>query len=227
LSKKKFQVCEACGITSDETRVNFREKYNQVLCDKHYNHMVLYGKILEITRSDKNEYVLYDDYAEMILYNIKHEEVARAIIDLEDIELCKKYKWRLTKGYIKSGSGGKQAKQIQLHRYLLNVTNKNIKVDHKDKNPLNNRKLNLRICTQQENTCNQSLSIVNTSGVTGVNWTEKDKSWRAYITYKRKNIGLGYYKNKDDAIKARLIGEKKYFGEFAPQQHLYEQYGIV
>jgi len=35
LSEKKFQVCEVCGITSDETRVNFREKYNMILCAKH------------------------------------------------------------------------------------------------------------------------------------------------------------------------------------------------
>lgn len=35
MSEKKFQVCEVCGITSDETRVNFREKYNMILCAKH------------------------------------------------------------------------------------------------------------------------------------------------------------------------------------------------
>lgn len=36
--------------------------------------------------------------------------------------------------------------------------------------------------------------------------------------------------NKDDkidAIKARLKAEIKYFGEFAPQKHLYEQYRIT
>ena len=34
------------------------------------------------------------------------------------------------------------------------------------------------------------------------------------------------FDNKDDAIKARLIAEKKYFGDFAPQKHLYEKYNI-
>ena len=37
---------------------------------------------------------------------------------------------------------------------------------------------------------------------------------------------LGHFDNKDDAIRARLNAEVKYFGEFAPQKHLYEQYGI-
>ena len=37
---------------------------------------------------------------------------------------------------------------------------------------------------------------------------------------------LGSFSNKDDAIKARLNAEAKYFGKFAPQRHLFEQYGI-
>ena len=32
-----------------------------------------------------------------------------------------------------------------------------------------------------------------------------------------KGIFLGYYNNKDDAIKSRLTAEQKYFGRFAPQ----------
>ena len=42
-----------------------------------------------------------------------------------------------------------------------------------------------------------------------------------------KEINLGYFDNIEDAVKARLEGELKYFGaEFAPQRHLFEQYGI-
>ena len=32
---------------------------------------------------------------------------------------------------------------------------------------------------------------------------------------------------KDDAIKARLTAEARYFKEFAPQKHLFEKYGII
>ena len=42
----------------------------------------------------------------------------------------------------------------------------------------------------------------------------------------RKNISLGSYETFEEAVKARLEGEKKYFGEFAPQRHLFAQYGI-
>ena len=57
---------------------------------------------------------------------------------------------------------------------------------------------------------------------------------RAFILVARKMkrafnilwLNLGYFTNKNDAIKARLNGEVKYFGEFSSQKHLYEQYGI-
>ena len=49
------------------------------------------------------------------------------------------------------------------------------------------------------------------SGVSGVNWEPRRKRWRAKITVKRKTIFLGYFKKKEDAIKARIEGEKKYW----------------
>lgn len=49
------------------------------------------------------------------------------------------------------------------------------------------------------------------SGVSSVNWEPQRKRWRAKITIKRKTIYLGYFKNKEDTIKARIEGEKKYW----------------
>ena len=49
----------------------------------------------------------------------------------------------------------------------------------------------------------------NTSGVAGVSWHEKHQRWRARIRYKGKEIYLGEYKNKADAIKARKEAEER------------------
>lgn len=66
----------------------------------------------------------------------------------------------------------------------------------------------------------------NTSGVTGVSWRRYRNRWQAYINVNCKQIHLGYFADKDDAIKARLDAEAIYFKERAPQRHLFEQYKI-
>jgi hypothetical protein len=99
--------------------------------------------------------------------------------------------------------------------------------DHKDCNPFNNRKENLRPATKSQNATNRSKQSNNTSGVVGVYWHNRDQIWGARIGVNKKNIHLGYFVDKENAIKARLNAEVKYFGEFAPQKHLYEQYGIT
>lgn len=100
--------------------------------------------------------------------------------------------------------------------------------DHVDRNEFNNRKYNLRKASQKDNTRNSSLGINNNTGFIGVNRFGKNgEKWRARIMVDRKEISLGYFDDIEDAIKARLKGELKYFGsEFAPQRHLFEQYGI-
>jgi len=101
-----------------------------------------------------------------------------------------------------------------------------VELDHKDRNKLNNRKENFRPATHSQNSMNKDLQSNNTSGIIGVHWYSSKDKWASGIMLNRKQIHLGYYINKDDAIKARLKAEQQYFGEFAPQQHLFEQYGI-
>ncbi len=53
------------------------------------------------------------------------------------------------------------------------------------------------------------------SGVSGVFWKKSKKKWRekwrAQICFARKRHFLGYFDSKEDAIKARIEAEKKYF----------------
>ena len=99
--------------------------------------------------------------------------------------------------------------------------------DHIDRNPLNNKRNNLREATTTENAQNHSLRKDNHSGIIGVGWHKKHMKWQATININHKRKYLGIFINKEDAIRARLEAEAKYYGEFAPQQHLFKQYGIT
>ena len=55
---------------------------------------------------------------------------------------------------------------------------------------------------------------------------KESNKWAAYIKINKKMKRLGRFIKKEDAIRARLQAEKEYFGEFAPQRHLFKEYGI-
>ena len=146
--------------------------------------------------------------------------------DMVDYELIKDYCWYehiTTNDYhaLETTERGTR-KTIRFH-YLFGCK----EYDHIDRNPLNNRRYNLREATHQENSRNKNKYRNNTSGVTGVCYDKLIDKWRAYIVIDGKSILLGFFINKDDAIKERLEAEKKYFGEFAPQKYLFKEYNII
>ena len=100
--------------------------------------------------------------------------------------------------------------------------------DHENRNPLDNRKENLRVASSQENSRNRTIQRNNTSGFVGVSWHKRSNKWTAQIKVDGQLIHLGIFTEKYDAIIARLKAEMKYFGiEFAPQRHLFAEYDIV
>lgn len=54
------------------------------------------------------------------------------------------------------------------------------------------------------------------SGISGVYYIEKRNKWRAVITYQQHTYHLGMFKTKGKAIRARVVGEKKYWGGSSP-----------
>ncbi len=83
-------------------------------------------------------------------------------------------------------------------------------IDHKSHCRDDNSILNLRVTTSTGNNRNKTKSKKNTSGHNGVYWDRKNKNWRARIKVDGKNIGLGSYKNIEDAVTARKKGNIKY-----------------
>lgn len=88
-------------------------------------------------------------------------------------------------------------------------------VDHKDRNPENNRWENLRGSSYSGNTANADCSKSNTSGVKGVHFRKDQNCWAAHISQLGKHYHLGFFDNKEDAMGAYEAKAQELFGEFA------------
>lgn len=218
------RVCNYCQKSKGE--IIYHKNSKQMLCRKHYDHIYTYGKILKRTKYSSNEIIEYDNFAEMIVYSENNEEVARTTIDKSMIEKVSKYKWGLGgHGYIYT-SVGADREYLALHQLIMKSKNTEHLVDHRDRNPLNNLRSNLRLANKSINSINTGLRNNNKSGVTGVSFSSSFKRWRAYISYNKKRIELGYFLDKEDAIVARLKAEVKYYPNQPPQKHLFEKHDI-
>jgi hypothetical protein len=147
---------------------------------------------------------------------IKHKNKIYIILYSKiDHNKINKYSWGLSKTALKFRAEARiNYKLVRMHRYILNISDPTIVVDHINGNPLDNRRQNLRICTQKENSRNSIKKRTNTSGYKGVSWFKRDKKWRAQIKVNYKAIHLGYFDTLKLAKQAYNQAADRYFGEF-------------
>lgn len=141
------------------------------------------------------------------------------VIDADDVNKIDKYHWFVSqKGYIQAmhRENGKR-NHIRLHRLISNCPD-NMVVDHINHDLTDNRKSNLRVCTQDENMRNRKPDKKSKSGIKGV-YPENGK-WRAIIGVNGKSHSIGTYSNINDAIEARHKAERFYYGEYANIQEV-------
>ena len=209
---------DSCMFCGGDKNVQKNNKYdNNYYCSKCNHQITRYGECFETSP----KYEVFEDRVECTIYGEKRRE-SKIIIDAIDLPLVFYNKWN-----VQSDGYAFCDKEINsLHRMIMGVADSNIIIDHIDRNKNNNRRSNLRMCTPQENSRNCNLSSNNTSGISGASFKKDRNKWRAYITVNNKQISLGSFKNIEEAICARLRAEKDLFGEFAPQRHLFEKYGI-
>ena len=162
----KERKCDVCGVSSEQKRILSCSKHNMCLCSKHYAQIRKYGKIVDPTTrtiKDKNEIILHDDYAELIIRNKVNDVVAKALIDLEDVERVSTKKWNVVPDKRHVYIYTKTPKHIKLHRFVLNYYG-NMEIDHINHDTLDNRKSNLRVVTRSENASNTMATCIHTNG---------------------------------------------------------------
>lgn len=139
--------------------------------------------------------IIEEDYA---IIKVKYKEISfNVLIDKDDVEKCKKYRWTLLTNsekfpYFRNSEVG------LLHRYIMDCPDDMV-VDHINHNTLDNRRKNLRICTFKENCGNRNL--INRNSKTGYTYINVGKGGTYVVIVRKKN--LGSYKNIGEAIEVR------------------------
>ena len=218
--EKRGDTKDSCYYCGSGLNVQKNNKIGHYVCSKHGKQIERYGECFETTP----KYVVYDDRVECTVIGDQRKE-STIIIDAIDLPLVfYSDSIHVTNNRVTLyDNKTKQGKS--LYRCILNAED-DVQVDHVDRHPENNKRNNLRICTQQDNIRNRNPIPSNKTGIIGVCWSTEKNKWRSYIVVNYKQKHLGYYNDIEDAIIARLTAENECFGAFAPQKELFAQYGI-
>lgn len=194
-----------CKITGCD-----KDNYGNGLCRKHYMQMRIYGKIKERTHLDNNEFRVDGEITQVVYYNRQGEELGTILIDTEDVSKCNKYKWcRGAGGYAISPRN----RLLMSYLILDKQPEFGLYIDHVNQNKLDNRKSNLRICTNSENNCNKDKQSRNSSGYKGV--YKQDIKWKAEITKDGVYYSLGRFNTPEEAALVYNKAAKELHGKFA------------
>lgn len=194
--------CIACG----EQATNYFD--GKPYCNKHWLRMYNNGTTELKPYKTKNTYRIVDNVA---IGTTSRGDIYK--IDIDDLERCQQHSWvKDTRGYFVSNI---KHKVTPLHRFILCIKDSKVVTDHINGDKSDNRKTNLRMCSQNQNGKNVKTKKNNHWGITGVKKTPSG-SWVAYITVDGKTIHIGTFNSKLNAIDARRSAETKYYGEFSP-----------
>jgi len=125
--------CEQCGKERNRSMGKItRAKHNFCCRECAYLYRKKYNQIEVL--NEMTAYIICED--------------RKILIDKEDLSKVNHIYWLINNwGYC---VGWHKTKSVSIHRLIMNCP-ENLVVDHINHNPLDNRKSNLRICTQLEN----------------------------------------------------------------------------
>lgn len=185
--------CPVCGRKFPRTSARPDKEHCSVRCGR-------------LSWSKANEFRHRADGVWEILLN--HGQTA--LIDDIDYERVRQHRWWAEWsrcGQVWRVSGWVDFKQVYLHQFIMGEG----LFDHKNRQPLDNRRENLRPCTFQQNVWNSGRK--NSTGFRGVRRSYKRYASRIMIDGEL--VTLGYFKTAEDAARAYDEAAFKLRGEFA------------
>lgn len=141
------------------------------------------------------------------------------IVDDEDYEKVIVHKWHTHKGnttyYVATTPRGTKSNRLLLmHRFILDISDPKVHVDHINGNGLDNRRSNIRPCTPTQNNRNSSLPKNSTTGFKGVS-IAYDNKYKVHLSHENNKLHIGTFDSKEHAALSYDFAARKLHGEFA------------
>lgn len=137
----------------------------------------------------------------------------------DDVDL-EGYSFRLHRGYVLFS--GIKFNSKYLHRWIMGFP-EGFEIDHINRDKLDNRRCNLRVCSRQENNFNRDKQSNNTSGYKGVSFNKQKNKYTTQYRYNRKDTHIGTFNTAEEAYEAyckktrEIHGDFFFMGKVAPQ----------
>ena len=141
-----------------------------------------------------------------------------AIVDDEDYVWLSQFNWHAVGNYAVRRvrlnppiNGLRQGVQF-MHRVIMEAPH-GVLIDHRNRNPLDNRRCNLRFATVSQNLMNMRKADAKRSRYKGVAYGKE--GWQSQIMKDGQSRWLGYFASEIEAARAYDAAARELFGEFA------------
>ena len=179
------------------------------------------GTIVDVPGKSYSDIIFDFAQVELIGKHVKSVDANIMLVSASDLASVLRFKWYLTKAGYPGTYGSidnniKYSRPVNLHQFLFPNTPHGYVVDHINRNRLDNRRDNLRICTPTENSYNKSKpsnSKQKYKGVTSVG--KKNPTYTASITKNGITHKITGIATEKDAAKIHDMMAEELFGVYA------------
>jgi len=119
-------------------------------------------------------------------------------VDAADYPWLSRYRWYNVKGYARAVVRKEPKTWRYMHQLILGKPQVGEEIDHVNRNPLDNRRINLRLVNKYQQMQNCNWQHRNRSGFVGVFWDKQKGKWRAEIMRNRKRF-MKRFESREDA----------------------------